>query len=93
MVHFQVIVSNAKGKVTSDFFEVHVLPSDSPEELELSYIWKEGYLELNWKGGVLHCFSQWGDTPEPVESAKSPLKIFAPRENQQFYVVLKNDHK
>jgi|LSQX01.2.fsa_nt_gb hypothetical protein len=93
VVHFQVIVSNAKGKVTSDFFEVHVLPSDSPEELELSYIWKEGYLELNWKGGVLHCFSQWGDTPEPVESAKSPLKIFAPRENQQFYVVLKNDHK
>lgn len=93
VVRFQVFVSNAKGKVTSDIFEVHVLPSDSAEELELSYSWKEGCLELNWKGGTLHCFSQWGDTPEPVESAMSPLKIFAPWENQQFYIVLKTDSK
>ena len=93
VVRFQVLVSNAKGKVTSDFFEVHVLPSESPEEPELSYIWKEGYLELNWRGGVLHRFSRWGDTPEPVVSAKPPLKIFVSRENQQFYVVLKNNDK
>jgi hypothetical protein len=91
VVRFQVLVSNAKGKVTSDFFEVHVLPPDSSEEPELSYIWKDGYLELDWRGGVLHRFSHFGDTPEPVVSAVSPLKILVSRVNQQFYVVLKND--
>lgn len=93
VVRFQVLVSNAKGKATSDYFEVHVLPPYSPEEPELSYIWKEGCLELNWRGGVLHRFSRFGDEPEPVVSAKPPLKILVSQENQQFYVVLKYDDK
>ncbi|MCK9316395.1 MAG: LamG domain-containing protein [Verrucomicrobia bacterium] len=93
VVRFQVLVSNAKGKVSSDFFEVHVLPPDSSEEPELSYIWKDGYLELNWTGGVLHRFSRFGDAPAPVVSAKSPLKVIVSRVDQQFYVVLKNDDK
>ena len=90
---FEVLVSNALGEVRSQVFELGVLPADTPEGPELFYVWRGGQIELSWRGGVLHCFSVWGEAPKPVEAAVSPLKIDFSKNRQQFYIVLKSKNE
>lgn len=83
---FQVIVSNTEGTISSEFFEIQVQATQ--EQPQLHFTWKEGYLELDWKGGTLCSFTDWGAEPEPVGASVPPLRVLPSPGEKRFYIVL-----